>query len=495
MLSELHATWQDRVLHRPVCDLLGCRLPLVLAGMGGVARAELAAAVSRAGGFGFLGMVREPVPLIRQEVAQVRAAGVARFGVNLIPSATEPALLAQQLDACIELKVPVLGLFWDVMPDLIRRAADAGILVVHQVGSLDDARQAEAAGAGVLVVQGVEAGGHVRAGQPLLELLPEVLAAVRVPVLAAGGLSDGADVATVLALGAHGAMLGTALMATHESFAHDHHKRRLVEADASQAVLTEAFHVNWPRGAKVRVLASAVTRGERGDPFSEEDVARTVIGQDAGRPIYLFSTDSPLRSTTGDLEAMALYAGQGVGRVDAVVGAGERLLRIAAHAAQMLRTAASEPPAIELSSPVCYAREFELVREDAIDRPSLLSALGELLEGARAGMRSSLPDSTAMGDADDPQLQSRLAALHRDELKWCGMLIAATLALGGTPSTRTSTFFEEAAAIADPGERASALLRRRQGQALQLLRALIPRVADERLSDGLSEMLAAYRRT
>lgn len=403
MHSEIHATWQDRVLRRPVCDLLGCRLPLVLAGMSGAARAELAVAVSRAGGFGFLDMAREPVTRIREEVAQMRAAGVTRFGVNLIPCATDAALLDQQLDACIELKVPVLGLYRGVMPDLIRHATDAGLLVVQQVDSLADARQAEAAGAGVLVVQGVEAGGHVRAGQPLFELLPEVLAAVHVPVLAAGGVSDGADVATALALGAQGAMLGTA----------HHHKRGLVEAGSSQAVLTE--------------------------------------------------------------------------------GAGERLLRIAERAAQMLRTAASEPPVIEMSSPVCYAREFELVRDDAIDRPSLLAALGELLEGARAGMRSSLPGSTVMDAAADPQLQSRLAALHRDEVKWCGMLIAATLALGAAPSTRTSAFFEEAAAIADPGERASALLRRRQGQALQLLRTLVPRVVDERLSDGLAEMLAAYR--
>jgi len=84
-------------LHRPVCDLLGCRYPLVLAGMGGVARAELVTAVSRAGCFGFLGVVREPVERIRAEVAAVRAAGVERFGVNLIPAGTDPALLTAQI--------------------------------------------------------------------------------------------------------------------------------------------------------------------------------------------------------------------------------------------------------------------------------------------------------------------------------------------------------------------------------------------------------------
>ena len=86
------------LLHRPVCELLGCTYPLVLAGMGGVARSELAAAVAQAGGFGFLGMVREPVALIRSEVQAMKARGVHRFGVNLIPAST-PAKSSQSSSA------------------------------------------------------------------------------------------------------------------------------------------------------------------------------------------------------------------------------------------------------------------------------------------------------------------------------------------------------------------------------------------------------------
>jgi nitronate monooxygenase len=321
------------VLRRPVCDLLACSLPLVLAGMGGVARSELVVAVSRAGGFGFLGMVREPPSLISEEVRRVREQGVSNFGVNLIPAGTDTTLLAAQIDTCIELHVPVVGLFWDVAPDVIRRLVDAGILVTHQVGSVEDAYQAQEAGAAVLIAQGVEAGGHVRADRPLVQLLPDVLAACSAPVLAAGGISDGADVASVMSLGAQGAVLGTALIATHQSFAHDYHKRRIVEAGANETVLTDVFHINWPRGAKVRVLANSVTRGERGDPFAP---GATVIGHEAGRPIYLFSTDSPLRSMTGELEAMALYAGQGVGRIEAIADAATRLQCIAEDAASRL---------------------------------------------------------------------------------------------------------------------------------------------------------------
>jgi len=108
-------------LHSPVCDLLGCRYPLVLAGMGGVARAELVGAVTQAGGFGFLGMVREPVDLIRAQVQALRERGVHRFGVNLIPAATDPELLEAQVAACVALGVPVVGLFWDLSAPLVQR--------------------------------------------------------------------------------------------------------------------------------------------------------------------------------------------------------------------------------------------------------------------------------------------------------------------------------------------------------------------------------------
>ena len=321
----------------PLCRLLGCRLPLVLAGMGGVSRSELVAAVTEAGGFGFLGMVREPLALIEREVAQLRARTDRPFGVNLIPAGTPAALLQSQVDLCIALGVPVVGLFWDVDRPLIARLRAAGITVVHQVGSLQDALDAQDAGPQALIAQGVEAGGHVRGRQPLMQLLAELLPHARVPVAAAGGLADGRDVARVLAQGAQAAVLGTALIATPESFAHDYHKRRLVAARASDTVLTEDFHINWPPHAAVRVLASSVTRGERGDPFS--GAARTTIGEEEGRPIYLFSTDSPLRSMTGDFEGMALYAGRGVDRIGDVEPAGERVRRIAEDAAQELHPA------------------------------------------------------------------------------------------------------------------------------------------------------------
>jgi nitronate monooxygenase len=132
--------------------------------------------------------------------------------------------------------------------------------------------------------------------------------------------------------GADGVVIGTAFLASPESFAHDYHKERIVTARSQETFLTDMFHINWPIGAPVRVLQNSATQGLRGDPFGP----KSVIGEEEGRPIYLFSTDSPLRSMTGDFEAMALYAGQGVDRIDAIIPVGDRLKAIVAEAQRLL---------------------------------------------------------------------------------------------------------------------------------------------------------------
>lgn len=491
MSNPLPADLDDlsEALHTPLCALLGCRLPLVLAGMGGVARAELLSAVTEAGGFGFLGMVREPVSLIRAQVAAVRERTSRPFGVNLIPAATDPQLLRAQVDCCIELGVPVVGLFWDVVPDVIARLRDAGILVVHQVGSVADADAAQEAGADALIVQGIEAGGHVRGLRPLSELLAQVLAVAQVPVAAAGGIADGVDVARVLSLGAQAAVLGTALAATTESFAHDYHKQRLVKAQGSDTLLTEIFHINWPPRCLVRVLSNSATRGERGAPFGD---TRTVIGDEEGRPIYLFSTDSPLRSMTGDFEAMALYAGAGVGRIDAVVPAAERIVRLARDAAVQLRLARRDTGR---ASPVCYAGEFEEARpgpDAAARRREILARLDELLEAERAGARVTLRSAR---HTDDEPLRSTIEAIHHDEVRWCAMLSRLIRGMQATPSTRTGAFYDKAMAVQDLRERMD-FLNRGQGWVVKKLRELMPLLRDthdEAMRRDLDEMLVAHR--
>jgi nitronate monooxygenase len=474
-------------LHRPVCELLGCTYPLFLAGMGGVARSELAAAVAEAGGFGFLGMVREPVALIRSEVEAMRQRGVHRFGVNLIPAATPAELLEAQLQTCIELQVPVVALFWDLSSQVVRLLRDAGITVVCQVGSVEEAVAARGAGAQVIIAQGCEAGGHVRGSSSLEEILPQVVAAVDCPVLAAGGISDGRDVATMLTLGAEGAVLGTALVATDESFAHSYHKQRLLAASGADTLLTEIFHINWPLGAKVRVLSNSVTNGERGDALAPE---RVVIGDEDGRPIYLFSTDSPLRSMTGDFEVMALYSGMGVGRIDAIVSAGERLRTIVAEASAILAAETADIDESESASPVCYAETAAAEYMGFASRDELLAALNELLEAERAGSRVCLRTAE---ETKDPASRSMVENIQRDEAHWCAVLTKAILSLGATPSTRIGAFYEKAMAIPALPERL-AFLNRGQGWVVKRLRDLLPKVREDSIHRALSSMLTSHER-
>jgi nitronate monooxygenase len=468
-------------LKTPVCRLLGCDVPVVLAGMGGVARSELVAAVSTAGGFGFLGVVRETPELIRAEIDRVRAATTRDFGVNLIPAATDADLLEAELEAVIAEQVPAVTLFWDLRADIVRRLCDCGCLVLCQVGSVQEAEEAVAAGAHIIIAQGLEAGGHVRGTTRLADLVPEVVAHVDVPVLAAGGIVDGSGLAAALRSGAQGAVVGTGFLATRESFAHDYHKRRVLEAKPGETLHTEAFNGNWPRGAMVRVLPNSVTRGEHGDPFRADP---PVIGLEEGRPIYLFSTDSPLRGMTGDLEAMALYAGEGAGLITSIPSAAERLRAIVGGAMRILH----EVRVPEFSSPACSMHEASDAYMGYAGKGELTSLLNELLEAERAGARVALESARAAGPGP---LAEVMRTVQRDEARWCAMLLRQVKALGEKPSTETGAFHGQAMAITDLDERI-AFLNRGQGWVARKLREILPRVRDDDLHTGLCEMLKSH---
>jgi len=285
--------------------------------MGGVARSELAAAVCEAGGYGCLGMVRETPDLIRREIAAVRQRTSRPFGVNLIPAATDAVLFGEELAACLEAKVHSLVYFWDVVPEAVATARSAGSRVLYQVGSVEQAVAAEAAGADAVIAQGVEAGGHVHGHVTSLVLLPEVVQAVSVPVIGSGGFASGASLVAALALGAQGIHCGTAFLAADESFAHDIHKDRVIAASSRDTVHTDAYAINWPPDSPVRVIASPETARLGRDLWGhlDENIPREAIAEEEGRPIYLYSTDSPLKSMTGALERLAFFAGQVTGQI------------------------------------------------------------------------------------------------------------------------------------------------------------------------------------
>ena len=474
-------------LHTPVCDLLGCDLPIVLAGMGGPSRSELVAAVTKAGGFGFLGMVRESPELIRAEVEKVRAATDRDFGVNLIPAATRPDLLEAEIAAVLAARVPVVCLFWDLSAELVKRLRGEGVLAVCQVGSVREAEDAQEAGAHIIIAQGVEAGGHVRGTIPRAEIVRGVVKNADVPVLAAGGVSSGRDLVEMLELGAQGIVLGTALLATKESFAHDYHKQRIVAAKPGETVHTQDFHVNWPRGAYVRVLENSVTRREHGDPF---DGHREAIGKEGERTIWLFSTDSPLQDMTGDFEKMALYAGNASGAIKDVVPAADRIAAIMAEAEASLpkQGPAAANAEEKLSSPVCYANEASDQYAGYATREELIGFCNELLEAERAGARIT---ARSASEAKDAGTRDLLRDIQKDEARWCAMLLKWIGHLDGEPSSKVGAFYEKCLAFTDLKERI-AFINRGQGWVVKKLREMLPKVRDDRMHADFKAMLVSH---
>jgi nitronate monooxygenase len=167
-----------------------------------------------------------------------------------------------------------------------------------------------------------------------LVLVPQVVRAVSVPVVASGGFASGENLIAALALGAQGMHCGTAFLATEESFAHAYHKDRVVRARSEDTVYTDAFAINWPPNSPVRVLANSLTDelGKHLLGHDPENIFREAITEENGRSIYKFSSDSPLRTTTGELECLALFAGQIAGAVKTTLRAGARVDEIVSAA-------------------------------------------------------------------------------------------------------------------------------------------------------------------
>lgn len=205
------------MLHTPLCDLLGIEVPIFVAPMGLVTGAELAAAVSNAGGLGIMLFNGNPPEALRQEIRRLRGLTNKPFGVNvLLPRAT-PA----HVTVCLEEKVPLLSLFWDDPSPYVEAAHAAGVKVIDQVGSVAAARRSAAAGVDIIIAQGVEAGGHVAGNIAAMALIPRVVDAIApAPVVAAGSIADARGLVAALALGAQAVSIGTRFLATPEAAAH-----------------------------------------------------------------------------------------------------------------------------------------------------------------------------------------------------------------------------------------------------------------------------------
>lgn len=318
---------------------LGVSYPVMQAGMPGIAGPELAAAVSLAGGIGTLGIM--DVSEWGMALAVTRRLCQGRpFNANLLLPFTKP----RHVDLVIDQQVPMATLFWGRDAALIRHLKGVGIYTFQQVGSMDEALFALDAGIDALIVQGREAGGHVR-GNSLLRAILQPIAdqAGDAPVFAAGGMYTAADARQARLMGASGVTSGTRFVATHESRAHDAYKRSLVEAD--DTVLTTLFGMNWD--APHRVLRNEATErwcDAQGNAPAWMQLVYKLTNltrrwtpmksalthwQRAYLPLF---TGVALESAMPDRmrDCTALYAGAEVGRIRAVLPAAEAVRELAA---------------------------------------------------------------------------------------------------------------------------------------------------------------------
>lgn len=263
-------------IHTPICDMLKIKYPIMLAGMGGVSYAELCAAVSEGGGFGTLGLAGRTQKEIAEEIKKVRGLTDKPFGVDLL--AAVPESLEHAADAIIEggaaAFISGLGV---PPPHLVKKFHDAGLKVMNVNGTVKHAKSAEAGGLDAVVAQGTEAGGHTGriAG---MALIPQVVDAVKIPVIAAGSIVDGRGLAAALALGAQGVWIGTRFIASAEAHAGAMYKQVIVDASDEDTIISRSYS-----GKPMRVFQNEWTKDWEARPQDiQKFPAQAIISTQAG---------------------------------------------------------------------------------------------------------------------------------------------------------------------------------------------------------------------
>ncbi|MET0147150.1 MAG: nitronate monooxygenase [Ilumatobacteraceae bacterium] len=312
-------------------ELLGIEHPVMLAGMGGVSYHRLVAAVSEAGGIGTLGASTMSTDELPVEMAAVRDLTAKPFGVDLLTAL--PGQVEHGIRSVIDGGATIFVAGLGVPSDAIDALHDAGVLVGSMCGKVRHALDAVADGCDFVVAQGTEAGGHTGT-VATMALVPQVVDAVgeRVPVVAAGGLTDGRGLAAALALGADGVWIGTRFIATPEARAIDGYKETLLATAADGTVVSRAY-----TGKTCRVVRNDWTSHFDEHPDELQPFpAQVVVAMKAGANHLGDHGISPV-----DRAREFMPCGQGVGAIDAIVPAGELVARIVAEAERAVARASA----------------------------------------------------------------------------------------------------------------------------------------------------------
>lgn len=307
-----------------LANRLGLKYPIFQAPIGSMAGVELASAVSNTGGLGSLALTWTPKEVAFELVRNLHTQTQNPFFVNYVL-----AFPLLSLDEILETGVRVVTFAWGNPNHLVKKCHDANALVGVQVGTSDGAKSARDSDVDFIICQGVEAGGHVQSSIPLLSLLDEVSQSCPdVPIVAAGGLTDGKDIAKALNAGADAVMLGTRFIATVESRAHLLYKQAVVDSKSENAVMTICFNGGWDNALHRVLRNSTLSNWESaGCPpaGSRPGESEQIASNNMGRNIMRYEEMPPANDMIGDILACVLYAGTGCGKIEDVPTVSELL--------------------------------------------------------------------------------------------------------------------------------------------------------------------------
>ena len=307
------------MLRTPLCDLVGIEYPIVQGGMAWVGTAELAAAVSNAGGLGVIGGGNAPTEEIAREIRLARELTDKPFGLNIPLAVSEYA--DEIVSLCIEegVRIVVIGAWRP--GNHIARLKEAGVTVVPVIASVALAKRLVRQGADVLIAEGMESGGHI-GDIATMPLVPQVVDAVDVPVVAAGGIADGRGLVAALALGAQGIQMGTRFICTTECTAHENYKRAIIKA-RDRSTMTTGHSLGHP----VRALKNPMVH-------EFEELERRGITE---AELIEFGTGKlRLAAVEGDMKGGSVMAGQIAGMINDIVPTKELIERIIAEAEEII---------------------------------------------------------------------------------------------------------------------------------------------------------------
>jgi enoyl-[acyl-carrier protein] reductase II len=307
-------------LHTPLCDLLGVKHPIMLAGMGGVSYAELVAAVSNAGGYGVLGMAGRTPDFIREQMREVKRLTDKPFGVDLL--AASPESLTASVEIIIEEGASSFVAGLGVPMPIMERLKKAGLKVMVVCGAVKHAVKAEQAGCDAVICQGGEGGGHTGL-VGTLPLVAQAVEAVKIPVVAAGGLYDGRGLAAALSLGAVGVWMGTRFIASQEAHAGQMYRDVIVEATDEDTIRTRSYS-----GKPMRVKKNAwVDDWEKRPQDIQAFPMQAQLSHRAGAMGGIGGQTENL-----DIDKSAFAMGQSAGGIRDVPPAGEIVARLMSEA-------------------------------------------------------------------------------------------------------------------------------------------------------------------